>query len=77
MLLLLYSIDILSILGKGLSELPENPDHGGANCPRFPEGSRELRFPDYVTMAQDCYKIVTLTHRPLLPPENTPSTHFC
>ena len=38
----------------------------------MPEGSRKLRFPDYVTMAQDGGKVVILTHRPLLPPGNTP-----
>jgi len=42
-----------------------------------PEGSRKLRFPDFVTMAQDGGKAVSLTHRPLLPPGNTPGTHFC
>jgi len=42
-----------------------------------PEGSRKLRFPDYVTMAQDGGKIVSLTHRPLLSPGNTPGTDFC
>ena len=42
-----------------------------------PEGSRQLRFPDYVTVAQDCGKVVSLTHRPLLPPGNTPDTHLC
>jgi hypothetical protein len=45
--------------------------------PRCPEGSRRLRFPDYVTMAQDGGKVVILTHRPLLAPRNTPGTHFC
>jgi len=45
--------------------------------PRCPEGSRKLRFPDYVTMAQDGGKVVSLTHRPLLPPGNTLGTHFC
>ena len=45
--------------------------------PRCPEGSRKLRFPDYVTMTQDGGKVVSLTHRPLLPPGNTPGTHFC
>ena len=34
-----------------------------------PEGSRKLRFPDYVTAAQDSGKVVSLTHRPPLPPE--------
>jgi len=42
-----------------------------------PEGSRKLRFPDYMTTAQDGGKVVSLTHRPPLPPGNAPSTHFC
>ena len=41
-----------------------------------PDGSRKLRFPDNVTTAQDCGKIVSLTHRPPLPQRNTPGTHF-
>ena len=32
-----------------------------------PEGSRELRFPDFVTTAQDGGNVVSLTHRPPLP----------
>jgi hypothetical protein len=31
-----------------------------------PEGSRKLRFPDYMTTAQDGGKVVSLTHRPPL-----------
>jgi hypothetical protein len=42
-----------------------------------PEGSRKLRFPDYVTAAQDGDKVVSLTHRPPLSPGNAPGTHFC
>ena len=42
-----------------------------------PEGSTKLRFPDYVTLAQDGVKVVSPTHRPVLPPGNTPGTHFC
>ena len=42
-----------------------------------PEGSRKLRFPDFVTTAQDGGKVVSLTHRPPLPPGNAPGTHFC
>ena len=41
-----------------------------------PEGSRKLRFPDFMTTARDGGK-VSLTHRPPLPPGNTPGTHFC
>ena len=42
-----------------------------------PEGSRELRFPDLMTTAQDGGTVVSLTHRPPLPTGNTPGTHFC
>jgi hypothetical protein len=42
-----------------------------------PEGSRKLRFPDFMTTAQDGGKVVSLTHRPPLHPGNTPGTHFC
>jgi len=36
------------------------------------EGSRKLRFPDFMTTAQDGSKVVSLTHRPPLPPGNAP-----
>ena len=36
--------------------------------PSCPEDSRKLRFPDYVTVAQDGGKVVSLTHRPLFTP---------
>ena len=42
-----------------------------------PEGSRKLRFPDFMTTAQDGGKVVSLKHRPPLPPGNAPGTHFC
>jgi len=38
---------------------------------------RKLRFPDFVTTAQDGGKIVNLTHRPPLPPGNIPGNYFC
>jgi len=37
-----------------------------------PEGSRKLRFPDFMKTAQDGGKVVGLTHRPPLPPGNIP-----
>jgi hypothetical protein len=40
-------------------------------------GSRKLRFPDFMTTAQDGGKVVSLTYRPPLPPGNTRGTHFC
>jgi len=42
-----------------------------------PEGSRKLRYPDYMTTAQDGGKVVSLNHRPPVPPGNAPGTHFC
>ena len=42
-----------------------------------PEVSKKLRFPDFVTTAQDGGKVDSPTHRPLLPPGNTPGTHLC
>jgi len=38
----------------------------------FSEGSRKLRFPYFMTTAQDGGKVVSLTHRPPLPPGNAP-----
>jgi hypothetical protein len=42
-----------------------------------PEGSRKFSFLDFMTTAQDGCKDISLTHRPPLPPGNTPGTHFC
>jgi len=42
-----------------------------------PEGSRKLRFPDFVTPAQDDGMVVSHTHRPPLPPGNTTGIYFC
>ena len=42
-----------------------------------PEGSRKLRFPHFMTTTQEGGKVVSLTHRPPLPPGNSPGTHFC
>ena len=41
-----------------------------------PESSRKLRFPDFMTRAEDGGKVVILTHRPPLPPGNTPGIHL-
>ena len=42
-----------------------------------PEVSRKLRFPDFVTTAQDGGKVVSLIHRSPLPPGNVIGTYFC
>jgi len=44
--------------------------------PRCQEGSRKIRFPYYVTMAQDGGKVVSLTHRPLFTPRKYPWYSF-
>jgi len=40
-----------------------------------PEGSRKLRFSDFMTTAQRGGKVVSHMHRPHLHPENPPGTH--
>jgi len=42
-----------------------------------PEGSRKLRFQEFMTKAQDGGKVVGLMHRPPLTPGSAPGTHFC
>jgi len=44
---------------------------------RGPEGSRNLRYPDFTIAAQDDGKVVSPMHRPPLLPGNSPGTHFC
>ena len=38
---------------------------------------RKLRFPRFHDNGTGWWQVVSLTHRPSLPPENTPGTHFC
>jgi len=38
------------------------------------EGSRKLRVPDFMITAQDGGKVISLTHRPPLPPGNAPES---
>jgi len=47
----------------------------GKSVPLQTQGAQ--RVPDYVTMAQNVGKLVSLMHWPFLPPGNTPGTHFC
>jgi len=62
-------IYIYIYIGKGKA-VPLQAESG-------PEGSRKLRFPDFMTTAQDGGKVVSPTHRPPLPPGNAPGTYFC
>ena len=41
-----------------------------------PEGSRKLRFPDFMTTLHEGGKVVSLRHRSHLPPGNLPGTHI-
>jgi len=42
-----------------------------------PDGSRKLRFPNFMTTAQEGCKFVSLTHQLHLPPGNSHGNHFC
>jgi len=42
-----------------------------------PEGSRMLRFPEFMTTAQDGGRFVSIKQRPPLLPGNAPDTNFC
>ena len=64
-----HSLVLLGIMSKGKAA-PLQAWSG-------PEGSRKLRFPDFMTKAQDGGKVVSLTHRPTLPPGNAPGINFC
>jgi len=66
---------------KKLDQMDKGKDKGkGKSVPlqawTGPQGTRKLRFPDFVTTAQDGGKVVSLTHRPPLSPGNAPGTHF-
>jgi hypothetical protein len=63
--------------GKGSSVIQVKVKQSPLQAWSGPEGSRKLRFPDFMTTAQDGGKVVNLTHRPPLPTGNTPGTHFC
>jgi len=63
-----FSLSIYIVKGKGKS-VPLQAWSG-------PEGSRKLRFPHFMTAAQEGGKVVSLKHRPHLPPGNPPGTHF-
>ena len=53
----------LSVKGKGKDKTVQLQAWSG------PEGPRELRFPDFMTTAQDGGKVVSLMHQPPLPPQ--------
>ena len=62
---------VISVSGKGKGKSVPLQAWSGS------EGSRKLRFPDFMTTAQEGGKVVSRRHRLHLPPENSPSTHFC
>jgi hypothetical protein len=62
-----YRLSIITLLKKKVKQSSYRPG----------VAQRNLRFPDYMTTALDGGKVVSLTHRPPLPPGNAPGTHFC
>jgi hypothetical protein len=77
------SVGLLRRHGWTLLAIASTPEPGGKGKAvplqawSGPEDSRKLRFPDYITMAQDGGKVVSLMHRPPFPPGNATGTHFC
>jgi hypothetical protein len=68
---------LITVIQGGLSRYNKNGKAVHLGACSGPEGSRKLRFPDYMTTAQDGGKVVSLTHRLPSPPGNAPGTHFC
>jgi len=62
---------------RSYENVKDQAKHSALQAWSGPEGSRKLRLADFMTRAQDGGKVVSLTHRPILPPRNTPGTHFC
>ena len=63
-------------LGKGCNQCKGKGKAVPLQACSGPEGSRRLRFPDFMTTAWDGDKVVSLTHRLPLAQGNTPGTHF-
>jgi hypothetical protein len=78
---LLFIEEIFKVLVRRSLESQKSAESASAAVPlqawSGPEGSRKLRFPDFMITAQDGGKVVGLTHRPPLPQGNTPGNHFC
>jgi hypothetical protein len=77
-----YKTSGLSAFVLNYNQVPQcqnNPDCKAVPLQAWsgPEDSRKLRFPDSMTTTQEGGKVVSLTHRPHLPPGNSPGTHFC
>jgi len=70
MILMNFVLQYIKI-GKGKSKAVPLQAWSGPDC------SRRLRFPDFMTTAQEGGKVVSPTHWPHLPPDNPPGTHFC
>ena len=79
LLLLLLLIYLLTAVELSLGDSSPYSKYKAAPLQGWsgPEGSRKLRFPDFMTTAQDGRKFVSLTHRPPLPTGNTLGTYFC
>ena len=81
----LYQISLLSTVISSLSILllsaviylwKKKKEEVPLQAQKGPQGSRKLRFPDFVTTAQDGGKVVILTHGPPLTPGNALGTRF-
>jgi len=62
-----HNLHTVNISTKIISALDKQGKPFSLQAWSGPESSRKLRFPDFVTTAQDGGKVVSLTHRPPLP----------
>ena len=73
--------NLLEILVNVLSDVELDSKGKGQSVPlqawSGPEGSRKLRFPDFVKTAKDGGRLSALCTGRLYPPRNIPGTHFC
>jgi hypothetical protein len=70
-----HNVHKIQILGVKIHNHPIVRGKGKAVPIRVwsvPEGSRKLRFPDFLTTIQAGGMVVSLTHRPHLPQETLP-----
>ena len=74
----MYSLELLMMDGRTIQNMQSKVKGKAVPLQAWsgPEGSRKLRFPDFMTTAQGGVKVVSLMHWPHLPPGNSPGTHL-
>ena len=58
-------------------KVPQGKKSSPVTGPEGPRGFQEVKVPIFCDNGTGWWYVVSLTHRPSLPPGNTPGTHFC